>query len=301
MRLISFIRNDEPSYGAIDTRGVLDLGRHFGALAPDLKSFLRLGLQDQAKELFTNTVSRISLADLQLLPVIPNPGKIVCVGLNYKDHVAETQRQLTAHPSLFLRVPESQAAHEAPLLLPAETSQFDFEGEIAIIIGRGGRRIATSLAWEHVAGYACYNDGSARDWQAASGQWTAGKNFPQTGGFGPWMVTADEIPAGKELTLMTRLNGREMQRTTTTLMIHSIPEQIRHISSFTTLEPGDVIVTGTPGGVGFKRVPAIFLQSGDVVEVEVDGVGILRNQVVCEVATTEISNLTAEKAWARSG
>ena len=165
---------------------------------------------------------------------------------------------------------------------PPESGRLDYEGEIAIVIGKGGRRISEDDAWSHIAGYACYNDGSLRDWQTATPQWTAGKNFWRTGGFGPWMVTADEIAAGQVMTLITRLNGVEMQRTTTDRLIHSIPRQIAFISTFTPLSPGDVIVTGTPGGVGAKRQPPVWMKPGDVVEVDVDAIGVLRNGIRTE-------------------
>ena len=219
---------------------------------------------------------------MRLLPVIPNPGKIVCVGLNYGDHVRETGREITEKPTLFLRVAESQVAHGEDIVLPPESSRLDYEGEIAVVIGQGGRRIAEADAWEHIAGYACYNDGSIRDWQTATPQWTAGKNFWRTGGFGPWMVTRDEIRDDQVMTLVTRLNGEEMQRTTTDKLIHSIPRQIAHISAFTPLAPGDVIVTGTPGGVGAKRNPPVWMKAGDIVEIEVDAIGVLRNGIRAE-------------------
>lgn len=302
MKLISFLRDGSPSFGAISDSGVLDLGRALGSEASDIKTLLAKDLVGAALDLLGQKGPRVSFADLQLLPVIPNPGKIVCVGLNYHDHVVETQRPVTAHPTLFLRLPESQAAHGAGLVLPAETTQFDYEGEIAVIIGRRGRRISESNAWAHIAGYACYNDGSVRDWQAAANQWTAGKNFSATGGFGPWMVTADEVPAGTEMTLVTRVNGKEMQRASTGQMIHSIPQLLRHISTFTTLEPGDVIVTGTPGGIGSKRKPPVFLGPEDIVEIDVDKIGVLHNHVLCEVAESEgvfVSGPT--RGMARSG
>ena len=286
MRLTSFVRNGVPSYGCIVDDEIVDLGRHFGVRAPDLKALIASGLLREAEVYAGAAEERLQLADLQLLPVIPNPGRIVCVGLNYHDHVAETGRLVTAHPTLFLRTPESQAAHGEELLLPAESSQLDYEGEIAIVVGKPGRRIELERAMEHVAGYACYNDGSVRDWQAAATQWTAGKNFPRTGAFGPWLVTSEEVPVGAGLTLITRLNGIEVQKSCTSLMIHSIPALLSHVSTFTTLEPGDVIVTGTPGGVGFKRVPPVFLKPGDVVEVEVEGVGTLRNGVAREATSS---------------
>ena len=302
MRLASFMRDGVSSYGCVVEDAVVDLGLHFGLRAPDLKALISVGLLREAEVYAATADERLPLADLRLLPVIPNPGKIVCVGLNYHDHVAETGRVITSHPTLFLRTLESQVGHGGDLLLPTESSQLDYEGEIAIVIGKAGRRIDLEDAMEHIAGYACYNDGSVRDWQAAATQWTAGKNFPSTGAFGPWLVTADEIPVGTGLTLITRLNGQEVQRSCTSLMIHSIPALLRHVSTFTTLEPGDVIVTGTPGGVGFKRVPPLFLKPGDVVEVEVERVGTLRNGVARESEnSSEMFEVRASQREGRVG
>jgi 2-keto-4-pentenoate hydratase/2-oxohepta-3-ene-1,7-dioic acid hydratase in catechol pathway len=170
-------------------------------------------------------------------------------------------------------------AHGQAIVRPRESHRLDYEGEIAVIIGRGGRRISEAQSWQHIAGYSCYNDGSIRDWQVATTQWTAGKNFWRTGGFGPWMVTSDEIAPDQLMTLTTRLNGQVMQRATTAMLIHSIPRLISYISTVMPLEPGDVIVTGTPGGVGNKRSPQVFMKPGDVVDIEIDAVGVLRNTV----------------------
>jgi 2-keto-4-pentenoate hydratase/2-oxohepta-3-ene-1,7-dioic acid hydratase in catechol pathway len=211
--------------------------------------------------------------------VIPNPGKIVCVGLNYEEHRMETGRDKTENPALFIRVAESQVGHRQSILMPAESTHLDYEGEIAVVIGKSGRRIPQEKSWQHIAGYACYNDGSVRDWQRHTLQWTAGKNFSRTGGFGPWMVTRSEIADGEELTLETRLNGQVMQHATTEQMIHRIPRLINYISTFTTLEAGDVIVTGTPGGVGARRNPPVWMKPGDTVEVEVSKVGVLVNTI----------------------
>jgi 2-keto-4-pentenoate hydratase/2-oxohepta-3-ene-1,7-dioic acid hydratase in catechol pathway len=262
MKLISYQHNGTDSYGVVigdRADRVVDLRTVFGERAVDLKALIAGGLLIEAAAAVGKAASTLSLSDVRLLPVIPNPGKIVCVGLNYGDHVRETGREITEKPTLFLRVAESQVAHGADIVLPHESSRLDYEGEIAVVIGKGGRRIAEADAWEHIAGYACYNDGSLRDWQTATPQWTAGKNFWRTGGFGPWMVTRDEIADGQVMTLVTRLNGQEMQRTTTDKLIHSIPRQIAHISAFTPLSPGDVIVTGTPGGVGAKRTPPVWM------------------------------------------
>jgi 2-keto-4-pentenoate hydratase/2-oxohepta-3-ene-1,7-dioic acid hydratase in catechol pathway len=302
MKLISFLRDGQPGFGCVTDKGVVDLGRLMAGEASDLKQLLDRDLVPAAKQHVQDAASHVSMNDLALLPVVPSPGKILCVGLNYHDHVLETGRAVTTHPAIFTRTPESQAAHGEDLLIPAESSQLDFEGEIALVIGKRGRRIARDRAHEHVAGYACYNDGSVRDWQATTTQWTAGKNFPRTGAFGPWMVTSDEIPFGTELELVTRVNGKEMQRASTAQLIHGLADLISHVSTFTTLEPGDVIVTGTPGGVGFKRKPAVFLQAGDVVEVEVSGIGTLRNAIECEVsATGSFVMAFAGRAVGRSG
>ncbi|MET3372226.1 2-keto-4-pentenoate hydratase/2-oxohepta-3-ene-1,7-dioic acid hydratase in catechol pathway [Variovorax boronicumulans] len=282
MKLISFLLQGQPTYGAVVEDKVLDLGSLLGARAPDLRALISAGLVEAAARLAASHPATLALAGLELLPVIPNPGKILCVGLNYGEHVRETGREVTEHPTLFLRLAESQVAHGQDIVMPPESTRLDYEGEIAIVIGRGGRRIAEADAWLHIAGYACYNDGSVRDWQTATPQWTAGKNFWRTGGFGPWMVTRDEIADGQVMTLVTRLNGEEMQRTTTDKLIHGIPRQIAHISAFTPLEPGDVIVTGTPGGVGAKRTPPVWMKPGDVVEVDVDAIGVLRNGIRAE-------------------
>ncbi|OUM00846.1 fumarylacetoacetate hydrolase family protein [Variovorax sp. JS1663] len=283
MKLISYRYQDQDSYGAVLAGDrVADLRGVFGTRAPDLKTLIAGDMLAEAARAAAGAKETLALAEVQLLPVIPNPGKIVCVGLNYGEHVRETGRTITEQPTLFLRVAESQLAHGEDIVLPPESSKLDYEGEIAIVIGQGGRRIAEADAWQHIAGYACYNDATLRDWQSATPQWTAGKNFWRTGGFGPWLVTRDEIADDQVMTLVTRLNGEEMQRTTTDKLIHGIPRQIAHISAFTPLSPGDVIVTGTPGGVGAKRQPPVWMKAGDVVEVEVDAIGVLRNGIRAE-------------------
>ena len=284
MKLASFVNAGRPTYGVVEGDRVFDLGAMLSYA--DLKQVLadpkgldvlRSARRDPAAGLATDAV--------EWLPVIPNPGAVWCIGLNYRDHVAEMEHAVVIEkPVIFGRVADSQTGHRQPLVLPPESAQFDYEGEIAVVIGRGGRRIDAAAAWDHVAGYACYNDASVRDWQRHSPQWQPGKNFWKTGGFGPWLVTADEIEPDAELSLVTRVNGRELQRATTRMLIHSIPAQIAYISTFTPLAPGDVIVTGTPGGVGAARTPPIWLKAGDTVEVEVGRVGVLVNPVVAEAA-----------------
>ena len=283
MKLISFVLNGKNTYGVVtDEQKVLDLGPLLGDRFADLASLLGNNDLSPVQDALKNNPATLDYEALELLPVIPNPGKIFCIGLNYADHVKETNREVTESPTIFLRVAESQVAHKDSIVLPPESVKLDYEGEIAIVIGKGGRRISEAEAWDHIAGYACYNDGSIRDWQTATSQWTPGKNFWKTGGFGPWLVTSDEIKPDQELTLVTRLNGQEMQRTTTELLIHSIPRQIAYISSFLPLNAGDVIVTGTPGGVGAKRNPPVFMKEGDIVEIEVDAIGELRNTISAE-------------------
>lgn len=282
MKLTSYATAQGASYGLVDGERVYDLALRLGPAYPDLKYAIAGGALGQIAARLGAGDADYFVRDLTFLPVLPNPGRIFCVGLNYQAHREETKRADTTDPVLFLRFAQSQTGHERPLVCPMESDAFDFEGEIAAVIGTGGRRIDEARALGHVAGLSCYNDGSVRDWQAATTQWTAGKNFPATGAFGPWMVTPDELPLDRDITLVTRLNGTEVQRTTTDLMTFPLAKLVSFISTFATLEPGDVILTGTPGGVGFKRTPPLFMTHGDVVEVEVEGIGVLRNPVVKE-------------------
>jgi len=280
VKLASYRTSKGAGYGVVTADGIVDLTRRIGKKCPDLRALLAGGALAQAEKI-AKAAKRVDfrLSQVRFLPVIPNPGKIICVGLNYEEHRVETGRDKTESPALFIRVAESQVGHNQPIVMPPESTNLDYEGEIAVIIGRKGRRIAEEKSWQHVAGYACYNDGSIRDWQRHTLQWTAGKNFSQTGGFGPWMTTRGEIKDAEELTLETRLNGQVMQHATTEMMIHRIPRLIRYISTFTTLEPGDVIVTGTPGGVGARRTPPVWMKPGDTVEIEVSKVGVLVNTI----------------------
>lgn len=279
MKFASFTHAGRASYGLVTDGGIVDLARRFPE-APTLRSFIAGGLERAAP--FAAAPVDVALDDVALDPVIPDPDKIVCVGLNYHDHVTETGRTVTPNPMLFARYPGSQVGSGAALVKPLESDEFDYEGELAVIIGKGGRRISEADALSHVAGYACYNDASVRDWQRHTSQFMPGKTFAATGGFGPWMVSADEIPDPTQLKLTTRLNGQQVQQTSVDLMITPIPTLIAYTSTILPLLPGDVIVSGTPGGVGARRTPKLFMKDGDVVEVEVSGVGVLRNPVVAE-------------------
>ncbi|MDB5650153.1 MAG: putative bifunctional enzyme with isomerase/decarboxylase [Hyphomicrobiales bacterium] len=271
--------NGKSTYGMVTGDRVVDLGADRPNL-PSLKAFI--GSDEFVSGKVAPKGTEYALSEVTLLPVIPDAGKIICVGLNYSEHIKETGRSDSEFPVLFLRTNTSQAAHEAPLLKPTLSERFDYEGELALVIGKPGRHISKSEAMSHVAGYACYNDGSVRDYQRHTHQYTGGKNFDQTGSFGPTLVMPDVIKDRATTMLITRVNGQEVQKASLAQMIFTIEDVIAYASSFTTLETGDVIVTGTPGGVGDRRTPPLYLHDGDVVEVEITGVGVLKNTVVQE-------------------
>lgn len=228
---------------------------------------------------------RIDLDAIEYLPVLSGrASKIICVGLNYRDHSAESGHATQpTYPSLFARFPSSLIAHGAPLLRPPESTSLDYEGEMVAVIGKGGRRIAKEQALDHVVAYSIFNDGSVRDFQHKTAQWTVGKNFDGTGAFGPQLVTADELPPGAAgLRLQTRLNGQVLQDASTSDLVFDVATLVSVLSEAMTLNPGDIIVTGTPGGVGAARKPPIYMKAGDVCEVEIEGLGVLRNPVIDE-------------------
>jgi 2-keto-4-pentenoate hydratase/2-oxohepta-3-ene-1,7-dioic acid hydratase in catechol pathway len=221
-------------------------------------------------------------SQVRFLPLVPQPQAVWCTALNYQTHVTEGNWDHPAHPPFFMRVAESLCGHLQPMVQPSVSDRLDYEGELAVIIGQRARHVPESAAYDIVAGYSCFNDGSVRDWQRHTAQITAGKNFSQTGAFGPWLTTRDELPDIDTRQLSTRLNGRVMQQAKIEDMIFGIPTLIHYLSTICELLPGDVIVTGTPGGVGARQTPQVFLEPGDMIEVEVEGVGLLRNPIARE-------------------
>ena len=273
MRYVSFRRPDgTPSFGRLDGDAIVELTG-----APSLKAALATGNLASLTE-----GERHNRNDIVLLPVIPDPAKILCVGLNYAEHVKETGREQKEHPAIFVRYADSLVADGQPMVKPSVTTRFDYEGELAVIIGKPAHKVARADAMAHVAGYACFNDGSARDWQRHNIQFTPGKTFPATGGFGPALVTPDEAGDLNAQRVQTRLNGELVQDQPISDMIWDIATVIEYISAFTPLAPGDVIATGTPGGVGDKRQPPLYMKAGDKVEISIGVIGTLTNRIIDE-------------------
>jgi 2-keto-4-pentenoate hydratase/2-oxohepta-3-ene-1,7-dioic acid hydratase in catechol pathway len=278
MKLASFRHAGTASWGVVGDGVIHDVGAVLRGRLPDLKAAIAAGALGAARDAAAGA-PRIALGEIEWLPVIPNPDKVICIGLNYEMHRQETGRAEVANPTIFTRFANSQIGHLAPFIRPKVSTDFDYEGELAVIIGTSCRHVSKADAMAQIAGYACFNDGSVRDWQRHTPQFTPGKNFLGTGPFGPWIVTPDEVGPLPALRLQTRVNGQVVQDTTLGEMIFDIPRQIEYCSTFTRLEPGDVIATGTPGGVGSRRTPPLWLKQGDVVEVEIDRVGLLKNTV----------------------
>jgi 2-keto-4-pentenoate hydratase/2-oxohepta-3-ene-1,7-dioic acid hydratase in catechol pathway len=287
MKLLSFIHQGRETWGAlVGTDAIVDLGKAMPQYAT-LADYIAAGGHLRVSADVAQKTADVRLADITFLPVIPKPEKIVCAVRNYMDHHQEVlaagmHRELSEEPPIFLRVWRSQVAHNQPIVCPKVSASLDWEGELAVIIGKEGRNIAEADAFDHVAGYSCYNDGSIREWQFHAKQIASGKNFESTGGFGPWMVTADEIAPNQQLKLVTRLNGEVVQSSHTGHMIFSIAKLISYASTIFTLVPGDVIATGTPAGVGWSRKPQWFMKPGDVCEVEIEGVGTLINPIAAQ-------------------
>ena len=282
MKLTSFIRDKTSGYGVVTEDGIIDLSSSIEG-ASDIKSLLETNSMARAADYASGRSADFPVDEITFLPLIPNATKVICVAVNYLAHAREAGRTIGDYPVLFHRHAQTQVGHQQPLRVPKASEQLDFEGEIAVILGKGGGHIEPEDALDHVAGYACYNEGSVRDWQFHVHQYSMGKNFNATGGFGPWLVTTDDIPDPDALTVTTRLNGEQMQFGEFNDVAFNIPTLISYVSRALPWCAGDVIVTGTPGGVGFKRTPPIFLTEGDVVEVEVNLVGTLINPVANEI------------------
>jgi len=281
MKLLSFAADGKEFFGAVSGGGgdgIVTLNERVGQAS--LRAALAAGAMDLMRKAANEAKPDRKLADVKFLPLIPQPGKILCAGVNYRAHAAEVGRELPKQPSLFIRFTDTLIGHDGAMIRPSVSDNFDYEGELALVIGKGGRHIKIENAGDHIAGYTCFVDGSVRDYQKFSV--TSGKNFPGTGPLGPWLVTADEIPDPSKLTLTTRLNGQQVQHSDTDKLIYSIPQIVAFCSDFTTLSPGDVIATGTPEGVGHGRKPPLWMKPGDVLEVEITGIGVLRAHIVDE-------------------
>ncbi|KRE24364.1 hypothetical protein ASE66_03780 [Bosea sp. Root483D1] len=289
MRLATILNGGKPSLAAYRGQDLIDLAKAGPGLPGDMLAFL--AGSEAARSAIASALANApasAVLDPELatfLPVVPRPGKIICVGLNYADHSAESGFKQPDYPTLFGRFSTSLIGHKASMIRPNLSDQLDYEGEIAAVIGRGGKHIAKATALDHVAGYAVFNEGSVREYQFKAPQWTVGKNFDGTGAFGPALVTSDELPPGaRGLRIATRLNGETMQSASTDDMVFDVATLISIISEAITLQPGDVIVTGTPAGVGVARKPQLFMKPGDVCEVEVEGIGLLVNPIAQEEA-----------------
>jgi 2-keto-4-pentenoate hydratase/2-oxohepta-3-ene-1,7-dioic acid hydratase in catechol pathway len=260
---LTLVGDDVPT----DMRGLLELGPDYVATLKDRASTVK---------------ERVAPQSVRFLPLIREPHAVWCAALNYPTHVVEGNWEPPDYPPWFLRVGGSLCGHDEPMVQPIASDRLDYEGELAVIIGSPARHVAEDDAYDVIAGYSCFNDGSVRDWQRHTTQITGGKNFASTGGFGPWLTTRDEVPDVEAEELVTRLNGEVMQRAKVGEMIFGIPKLISYLTTICELLPGDVVVTGTPGGVGARRDPQVFMKPGDVVEVEIGGVGLLRNAIVRE-------------------
>ena len=284
MKFISYLKNGRAHFGVVLGDRVADIGACLDQPPPDVQAFAALAGEDPSvlEQVATKSASAatVSLHSLELLPCVPRPGKIVCLGVNYHDHAAEGGNKVADYPTIFFRGPTSLLAHEGTIPIPAVSDKLDFEAELAVVIGKPARNVNENTALEHVFAYACFNDATFRDFQRKTTQWTVGKNFDATGGFGPWLVTADELPAGcRGLHIESRLNGQVMQSASTTDMVFHVAATLSMMSQCMTLESGDVIVMGTPAGVGYARNPPVWMKAGDVIEVEIERIGILRNRV----------------------
>lgn len=286
MRFVTYLRNEQARLAVVDGTSIIDLADARPGVPADMRAALSSGtdLRAAAQAAMASGAARLTLAEQRLAPLIPEPGKIICLGLNYFDHAKEGGRDKPDYPWFFYRGKSSLLAHGEPALVPKVSTKFDYEAELAVVIGsRVPRHVKRSEALQYVFGYSCFNDISVRDYQKRTGQWTIGKNFDATGGFGPVLVTADELPPGAiDLHIESRLNGQVMQSANTSDMIFPVDETIDLLAQCMTLEPGDVIVMGTPGGVGQSRTPPVWMNPGDRIEIEIERIGVLSNPIAAE-------------------
>lgn len=287
MKLVSFLYAGSHRVGGLVDDNIIDLSIAAPYLPNDMLSLLSLGHQGlkEAEEAIKNASSEASIPSesITFLPLIPRPPKIICIGRNYAAHAIEGGAKPPKYPEIFYRGSTSLIAHNAPIIRPKCSQKLDYEGELVAIIGNKARHISRENALEYIAGYSIFNDATLRDYQGKSSQWTIGKNFDNTGAFGPVFVSADELPAGAQgLKIQTRLNGKVMQDANTSDFIFPIDDLVAKLSECMTLEPGDVIVTGTPAGVGYVRKPPVYMKDGDICEVEIEGIGVLTNRITDE-------------------
>ncbi|MEK9724354.1 MAG: fumarylacetoacetate hydrolase family protein [Rhodospirillaceae bacterium] len=284
MKLVSLLAADGPAVGLLTDAGVIDFSQAAPQLPRSMKELLERYGTDLTEAVKTKRdVAPIPLAEANLLPVIPDPGKIICIGRNYAAHAAEGGAKPLEYPDIFLRVATSLVAHNRPIVRPKVSDKLDYEAELVFIVGQKTRHATEVDALDAIAGYSMFNEGSVRDYQRKATQWTPGKNFDATGAFGPALVTADELPAAMAgVRIQTRLNGQVMQDANTDELIFPVRKLVAILSEIMTLEPGDIVATGTPAGVGYPRNPPVFMKPGDTVEVEVDGLGVLVNTIVDE-------------------
>ncbi len=281
MRLVSFEHNGRQSYGLVRDGGIVDAGQHLGERYADLKAVLAAEALGELRAL-EDAAPHVGFDDVEHLPVIPDAGKILCVGINYMGHIKETGREPPDYPVLFTRFADSFVGHDQAIVRPSVSADLDYEGELAVVIGKPAWHVSRENALAHVAGYTCCNEGSVRDFQFHTIQFTAGKNFYRSGSLGPWLLTADEQPDPGEFHLQTRINGEVLQDAPVSDLCFDIPALIEYCSIWTPLAPGDIIVTGTPGGVGRVRKPPIWMKPGDTVEIDIRGLGTLSNSIVDE-------------------
>ena len=287
MKFVTFQKGETTAVGIVEGDEVVDLSAAAAHLPGTLKELIEMGEEGLKEALdsldWAAEGTRLPLKEVDLLMPVLNPGKTICIGLNYVLHAKEGGHDIPEYPGLFMRGTTSLCGPGEAMIKPKVSDKFDYECELMVVVGKRGRGISKENALDHIFGYTCFNDGSVRDYQRKGVQWTSGKNFDSTGAVGPWVVTLDELPAGASgLRIQTRLNGEVLQDSNTDDMIFPVPEAIEILSEFATLEPGDLIAFGTPSGVGFARKPAVWMKDGDVVEIEIEGIGVLRNPIANE-------------------